>query len=296
MRTLELFAGIGGLHAACPWLSYEMAIDINRDSQLVYAKNFTSPYRIRELETVCSKELESYRCELWWMSPPCTPFTRKGNRGDLEDPRSRAFLHLIQCVCDVRPAIVAVENVAGFETSQAYQAMASYWTAAGYTLATFAQCPSNIGWPNRRPRIYVLATLGASPTVQFQTLSAPPLPHLLERSIRDSQHAQLEVPSAILNRFAKAIDIVEADDVAAVSACFGSAYGKSITQSGSYLSTQEGLRRFTPREVANLLGFPADFILPDTLSYRRQWQLLGNSLSLPVVAQLLEFTRPHGNP
>ena len=47
------------------------------------------------------------------------------------------------------------------------------------------------------------------------------------------------------------------------TACFGSSYGRSLLNSGSYLQLPAGgYRRFSPREVANLLGFPPSFKVP----------------------------------
>lgn len=46
------------------------------------------------------------------------------------------------------------------------------------------------------------------------------------------------------------------------------------------------LRRFTPGEVAALQGFPPDFASPPGISDRQAYQLLGNSISVDVVAYL----------
>lgn len=47
------------------------------------------------------------------------------------------------------------------------------------------------------------------------------------------------------------------------------------------------LRYFTPREVARLHSFPAQFSFPQNVSLRQKYALLGNSLSVAVVAKLL---------
>ena len=49
------------------------------------------------------------------------------------------------------------------------------------------------------------------------------------------------------------------------------------------------LRYFTPREVANLHSFPARFAFPSHITLRQRYQLLGNSLSAQVVADLLRY-------
>lgn len=49
------------------------------------------------------------------------------------------------------------------------------------------------------------------------------------------------------------------------------------------------LRYFTPREVANLHSFPSSFSFPPHVTMKQQYALLGNSLSVAVVADLLTY-------
>lgn len=49
------------------------------------------------------------------------------------------------------------------------------------------------------------------------------------------------------------------------------------------------LRYFTPREVANLHSFPDSFSFPKHVTRRQCYALLGNSLSVAVVADLLAY-------
>ena len=49
------------------------------------------------------------------------------------------------------------------------------------------------------------------------------------------------------------------------------------------------LRYLAPREIANLHGFPAAFDFPPTVGRKKQMELLGNSLSVQVVAELLQY-------
>ena len=49
------------------------------------------------------------------------------------------------------------------------------------------------------------------------------------------------------------------------------------------------LRYFTPREVANLHTFPQRFSFPADVTRRQRYACLGNSLSVEVVAALLQY-------
>ncbi|MFO0014083.1 MAG: DNA cytosine methyltransferase [Planctomycetota bacterium] len=291
VRAIELFAGIGGMHAACPWLDVVAAVDINRDSQAVYTQNFTTPYVVRELQTIPFPWLESQRADLWWMSPPCTPFTRKGERRDLQDVRTRSLMHLVEAVRCIRPSIVVLENVVGFEASQAFATLSEAWQGAGYHVQLQILCPTQLGWPNRRPRVYVVASQSSVSVPSPAMGTFPLLKEMMQANAGGDAHRNLSIAPEISARYRLALDIVEADDPFAVAACFGSSYGRVVTKAGSYVKTDFGLRRFAPREVANILGFPSSFVLPDHFSARRLWQLLGNSLSLPAVAHLMQFTK-----
>ena len=108
------------------------------------------------------------------------------------------------------------------------------------------------------------------------------------RDLLDEQpDADLLVSSELLAPYAGAIDILDAADPAAVTSCFTAAYGRSPVRSGSYLRTGGGVRRFSPREILRLLGFPAAFDLPRRLSAHDAWPLVGNSLSVSAVRWVL---------
>lgn len=49
------------------------------------------------------------------------------------------------------------------------------------------------------------------------------------------------------------------------------------------------LRYFTPKEIANLLGFPSEFGFPEKITVKQRYRLLGNSLNVHVVAKLIKI-------
>ena len=304
MRTLEFFAGIGGFQAACPWMNVQAALDINQDAKLVYTENFAGNYITCELASITKDHLAHYSAELWWLSPPCTPFTKKGSQQDDRDPRSRALLNLIQIATELSPNLIALENVVGFENSLTCSRIVSMLQQAGYKVRVCIRCPSEIQWPNRRRRVYLVAwhacideILGTKISASFEQnwlssnpMQSKPIQAYLDPNISRQRSPELWLDEETLENHFTAIDRIDSEN--SISACFASSYGKAITKGGSYLWQEDGYRRFSPREVANLLGFPNDFQLPANLSNRRLWHLLGNSLSLPVVASLMQFTKP----
>ena len=322
MKTLEFFAGIGGLHAACPWLDILCAFDIDRDAQRVYQANFSTPFKTCELASIKTELLDGFQADLWWLSPPCTPFTRKGLQKDLDDPRTLALFHLINQAARIRPKYLVLENVVGFESSRTAARIQDTLADSHFEMTWIHKCPSELRWPNRRPRVYLIAwqnlysTPCVQPTPRIQWLEQPSTIHLnpadasislgalIDRTINRENHPWLWLDESTCDRFKHALDRVTVPELvsygvtgdatiaeASTTACFASGYATSIVRSGSVIWHEEGWRKFSPREVANLLGFPSTFSFPAQLGPKRLWQLFGNSLSLPVVAGLMAFTR-----
>jgi site-specific DNA-cytosine methylase len=289
MKCLELFAGIGGFAASFPGVEILKAVDVDVAAARVYRENFKHPSEVREISSLPLSWFNELDADAWWMSPPCTPFSRRGSFQDLNDTRSEALLRLIDIVCEVKPVVIAMENVVGFEDSQVFQILRSRWSREGYRVEICNFCPTQIGWPNRRPRIYVLASLELKLRLNrnhdFGTMS--PVGKLLldepEQMVLEEDRHLLWLTEAEANQYRKAIDKVDGSDQTAVTACFASSYGRTVIRSGSYLRVGNRFRRFVPREVARLLGFPDEFVLPKQLDMRTQWRLLGNSLSLVAV-------------
>eukprot|EP00070_Physeter_catodon_P044703 XP_028351597.1 tRNA (cytosine(38)-C(5))-methyltransferase isoform X3 [Physeter catodon] len=121
------------------------------------------------------------------------------------------------------------------------------------------------------------------------------------------------LPPKSLLRYALLLDIVK--PTSRRSTCFTKGYGRYIEGTGSVLQTTEDvqieniyksltnlsqeekitrllmlqLRFFTPKEIANLLGFPPEFGFPEKTTVKQRYRLLGNSLNVHVVAQLIKI-------
>ncbi|XWS70847.1 hypothetical protein CRYUN_Cryun03dG0084200 [Craigia yunnanensis] len=111
---------------------------------------------------------------------------------------------------------------------------------------------------------------------------------------------QFVVPLSLIERWGSAMDIVYPDSKRCC--CFTKSYYRYVKGTGSLLATvqpkkkgkasslkEQCLRYFTPREVANLHSFPEDFQFPKHISLRQRYAMLGNSLSVAVVAPLLQY-------
>uniref|UniRef100_G1PKC9 tRNA aspartic acid methyltransferase 1 n=1 Tax=Myotis lucifugus TaxID=59463 RepID=G1PKC9_MYOLU len=144
---------------------------------------------------------------------------------------------------------------------------------------------------------------------QDSDLSVQMLKDFLEDDIDMNQYF---LPPKSLLRYALLLDIVK--PTCRRSMCFTKGYGRYIEGTGSVLQTAEDvqiediyksltnlsqeekitkllmlkLRYFTPKEIANLLGFPPEFGFPENITVKQRYRLLGNSLNVHVVAKLIK--------
>lgn len=290
LRVLELFAGIGGCAAALRGTTAEVvaAVDINRSALEVYRHNFSHPIQTCTIESLSAAWFADWQADLWWLSPPCQPYTRRGKQLDLEDPRSQALLMLLERIEQVQPDYVALENVPPFATSQARTRLCAILARCGYDVAEQILCPTELGIPNRRRRYYLLA--GKSPLRTLPTCE--PVASSLADYLDAEVDRSLDVSPEFVQQYAGALDLVDWHDRQAVTSCFTAAYGRSPVRSGSYLRSPTGVRRFSPTEILRLLGFPSDYRLPSELAPAKAWPLVGNSLSVSVVRHLLSRLEP----
>ena len=132
----------------------------------------------------------------------------------------------------------------------------------------------------------------------------PPCEHLKEY-LEDpsSSFADYKLPEKVFERYLPVLDIVT--PLSTNSTCFTKSYGHYAEGTGSVLdfsaSNRETslnksnldcskLRYFTPKEIANLMGFPkTDFSFPSNFTIKQQYRLLGNSLNVRVVTSLIKL-------
>ena len=143
-------------------------------------------------------------------------------------------------------------------------------------------CPSRFGLPNQRPRVFIVASRKPLKTIPQPDLPARPLADFLDAAEEEGLYLQAEAQT----RHHQGLDLVTAADRR--SACFIGGYGRRFVGSGSFLKMERGVRRFTPSEVARLLGLPDSFRFPERLSFEVRYRLLGNGLSIPVATWALD--------
>lgn len=282
-RVLELFSGIGGWRYALGGAARVVAAyDISPAANATYELNHGDRPHARELVSLSQDRLLAHGADTWLMSPPCQPFCRMGNRQGLEDSRSRAFLRLMDIFEAAPPEHLVLENVEGFLGSDAHDLLTAKLRRHDFHTQEYRLCPTQFGIPNQRPRVFVLASRRPLPPRTLPALTPGPLAPFLD----PEEDLSLYLDSNHAIRHRPGLDLVRAEDHR--SACFIGGYGQRYVGSGSFLLTERGIRRFSTREVARLLGLPEAFLFPEEVPLEKRYKLLGNGLSIPVARWVVE--------
>jgi tRNA (cytosine38-C5)-methyltransferase len=259
-----------------------------------------------------------------FMSPPCQPFTRNGNFKDTKDPRTEAFLHVINLI-KIMPNVrfILMENVKGFERSNARNLFVETLSSTGFEFKEYILSPPQFGTPNQRFRYYCLAIRADSgqvlPTEKIETsLGLPEIqPNAISNYLEDLSATNLSsllLSDSVLLKHSGVLDICTQSSTN--SMCFTKAYSRFIEGTGSVYSPRSEsevqqvfdelknenvdkeakllllkslqLRFFSPKEVANLMNFRDAFEFPACITTKQRYRLLGNSINVNVVAELIK--------
>lgn len=286
IRAVEFYSGIGGFAEAARNRGIEIiaAFDQYDLANEVYQYNFGLKPVARTLDHIRSIDIPE--AEIWWLSPPCTPFTIRGKRLDANDPRSISFVNLINLIPQCVPEIVLVENVSGFVKSKVHHYLATTLLQNGYSVSEYGLCPTQFGIPMKRPRCFIVASRKHVTT--FTPPSSFAFRQPLSGFLDDSLDPDLILDSQIQDKHSKALNIVDPLNGETTLICVTSGYGKCLKASGSYLLLGDGrVRRLSPNEILRLLGFSKDYSFPAYIALPTRWRLVGNSVDTRSISFLL---------
>uniref|UniRef100_A0A3P9KYR9 tRNA (cytosine(38)-C(5))-methyltransferase n=1 Tax=Oryzias latipes TaxID=8090 RepID=A0A3P9KYR9_ORYLA len=146
VRVLELYSGIGGMHYALKESGVPAevvaAVDINTMANQIYKHNFPdTPLWNKSIEGLTLEDFAALSVDMVMMSPPCQPFTRIGLQGDVSDPRTKSFLHILHLLPRDR--------------------LINTLTECGYVFQEIMASPTSVGIPNSRLRYFLIARRSA---------------------------------------------------------------------------------------------------------------------------------------
>lgn len=162
MRTIDLFAGCGGLSLGFQMQGFDIVAAFEWWPAAVncYKANFTHPiYQadLSETENVIP-QIKELKPDIIIGGPPCQDFSHAGKR--IEAGRAGLTDSFACIVSSVHPRCFVMENVDRAKNSNAYAKARAIFKEAGYGLTEIVLDASLCGTPQKRKRFICFGVLG----------------------------------------------------------------------------------------------------------------------------------------
>lgn len=181
MRFVDLFAGLGGFHAALASLGHEcvFACEINTELQEIYLKNFPGSHGLVYGDIRESKDKIPAH-DILCAGFPCQPFSKSGDqRGMRDKTRGTLFHEIVEVLEKHRPRHVILENVGNFERhdrGRTWKIVKASLSRLGYNVRGTEHIasgghglisPHHLGFPHTRERFFIVSSLDNLPDDPF---------------------------------------------------------------------------------------------------------------------------------
>lgn len=167
---VDLFAGIGGFHAALAGAGGRclMAVEKDVEAARVYQDNWDVECLgdVTEVDwELAAQKLE--QVDVLAAGFPCQPFSKGGAQRGVEETRGTLFFNVLEAIAGLQPKVVFLENVrnlAGPKHKDTWATIIASLRELGYQVSSepFIVSPSWLGplhgTPQNRERVFILAT------------------------------------------------------------------------------------------------------------------------------------------
>lgn len=164
MRTVDLFAGCGGLSLGFARQGFNVvgAFEFWPVAAACYRANFDHPVSETDLSDVDAAvaEIRAFAPEAIIGGPPCQDFSQAGKRVEAE--RANLTECFARVVSEIRPRCFAMENVERARHSKAFASARKLFKDAGYGLTEVVLDASRCGAPQKRKRFVCLGIQGVA--------------------------------------------------------------------------------------------------------------------------------------
>jgi DNA (cytosine-5)-methyltransferase 1 len=301
-----LFAGVGGIELGFQNAGFVpvFANEIDSRAAVTYVANHQHPLSVSDITKLESSEVPT---DLTVLAGgfPCQPFSVAGYRKGFNDDRGNVFRDIVRLLEDRQPEVVFLENVKnlrGHDGGNTFKVINESLEASGYSVVAKVLNSSEYGnIPQNRERIYIIGFKNPMANARFQWPEPIPLTTQLAELIDFNRKVdpkyyyngerpfwdQLQKGVSEGNRIYQWRRQYVRENKSGVSPTLTANMGMG-GHNVPIIKTHHGIRKLTPRECFNLMGFPKDFTLPAELPDSQLYKQAGNSVVVPVIKRLAD--------
>ncbi|UPK52840.1 DNA (cytosine-5-)-methyltransferase (plasmid) [Bacillus sp. H8-1] len=294
-RTIDLFAGIGGIRLAFQNLGGYSVFSSEWDkfAQKTYRINYGEmPHG--DITEIDEKDIPDH--DILLAGFPCQPFSQAGLKQGFDDTRGTLFFDIARIIKEKRPAAFLLENVKqlrGHDKGRTIEVIRNALHELEYTVHIEVLAARNFGVPQNRERIFIVGfdnrRNGALVPFRFPepTGEKTRVGDILEKNVDEKYTISDKLYQGHLRR--KEMHKEKGNGFGFSLFNEESAYTNTISaryyKDGSEILIDQGPeknpRKLTPRECARLQGYPDNFIIP--VSNSQAYKQFGNSVTVPVI-------------
>ena len=256
---IDLFAGIGGFHAAMSQLGVKcvFASEIDKKARETYLANHHVDNFAGDINLVDPKDVPDH--DILCAGFPCQSFSQAGFQKGFEDERGQLFWRIVDIIKEKKPASFFLENVRNIKThnaGQTYAAIRREIKHLGYTFNCYNVSASHHGSPQMRPRLFMI---GFRDGQEY----SPPEKRKLELTMSDVLGGKCDKKIGYTLRVG------------------GKGSGINDRHNWDSYWVDGKAVRLTVDQARVMQGFPEDFVFP--VSDNQAMSQLGNSIAVHAV-------------
>ena len=302
-----LFAGVGGIERGFQQAGFTpvMANEIDPYAVQTYRKQ-NYGHEIVEAD-INNFQNDSLPVDLTVLTGgfPCQPFSVAGYRKGFEDERGNVFWQIERLYEHAKPEVVFLENVKNLQNhdgGNTYKTIEASLNDKGYKVTSKVLNAKEYGGiPQNRERIYIVGFRDESAYDRFDWDAIPKIPaaplknfidfnkevdkkyyYTAERPFYDKLVEEITSSNTIYQWRRQYVRANKSGDCPTLTANMGMG-GHNVP----LIHAKHGIRKLTPQECFNLMGFE-NMVLPEGMADSRLYKQAGNAVVVPVIKRIAE--------
>lgn len=302
LRVAGLFAGVGGIELGFQKAGFNpiFANEIDEKASVTYRLNHSHELVTKDIKFLHSKELP--KIEVLTGGFPCQAFSVAGYQKGFKDPRGNVFWEIVRILEDKKPEIVFLENVKNLRShdrGKTFRVILKALESLSYHVDFEVLNSDGFGGiPQNRERIYIVGFRSKKYANRFafpeKLKKTAALSDFIDfkNKVDDKFYYEDRYMVNELKKSMKRMDTVyqwrrkyvrenKSGVCPTLTANMGTG-GHNVP----LILTAHGIRKLTPKECFNLMGFPKSFKLPKEMASSHLYKQAGNAVVVPVIERI----------